>query len=222
MCCHAALFFLTCVDHPAAVVPASARTSWAGRDALLAALRSPRRAARVLLALAKGHWCRLSCRIRGVRFEAGRNLRVFGSLSIRGPGLVRFGNDVVVDMLVTPWTYTREAIIEIGNGVFLNGARFGCASRIAVDADSMIGESSLLDTNFHSTSRSRRHDDSVSVRVAPVAIGANVWIAAGAGVLPGTRIGDNSVVGFGAVCSGEYPADAIIAAPRAEVIRRID
>lgn len=210
------------MDRPAAIVPSSATAPLPGRSAFLSALHSPRKALRVLVALAKGHWCRLGCRIRGVRFEAGRNLRVFGSLSIRGPGLVRFGNDVVVDMVVTPWTYTTEAVIDIGHGVFLNGARFGCASRIAVGADSMIGESSLLDTNFHSTSRSRRHDDGVSVRVAPVVIGANVWIAAGAGVLPGTRIGDNSVVGFGAVCSGEYPADAIIAAPRAEVIRGID
>lgn len=197
-------------------------TSRADRNVLGAATRSPLRAGRVLLALAKGYWCRLSCRVRGVRFETGRNLRVFGRLSIRGPGVVRFGRDVVVDMTVTPWTYTENAVIEIGDGVFLNGSRFGCASRIAVGSQSMIGEASLLDTNFHSTARSRRHDESAHVRVAPVEIGTNVWIAAGAGVLPGTRIGDNSVVGFGAVCVGEYGADALIAAPRADVVKRLD
>lgn len=173
------------------------------------------------MALLKGHWCRLLCRVRGVRFEAGRNLRVFGTLSIRGPGVVRFGNNVVVDMTVTPWTYSSDARIDVGDGVFLNGARFGCALEISIGANSMVGESSILDTNFHSTSRQRRQRDA-SVRVAPVRIGENVWIAAHAGILPGTRIGDNSVVGFGAVCSGTYPADAVIAAPPARVVRAVE
>jgi acetyltransferase-like isoleucine patch superfamily enzyme len=190
------------------------------RDTFAAAVRHPQRAIRVLLALLKGQWCRISCRIRGVRFEAGKNLRVFGTLSVRGPGLVRFGRNVVVDMTVTPWTYDPRAVIDVGDDVFLNGARFGCAERIAIGPLSMVGESSLLDTNFHSTSSRRREQDAF-VRVAPVELGANVWVAAGACVLPGTRIGNNSVVGFGAVCSGDYPGDVVIAAPRATVVRQL-
>jgi maltose O-acetyltransferase len=48
-----------------------------------------------------------------------------------------------------------------------------------------------------------------------------VWIGAHAGILPGTRIGKNSVVGFGAVCSGEFPANVIIAGNPARVLRAI-
>src|SRR5262245_31578915 len=115
------------------------------------AVRSPRKAMRVCLALARGHWYKMSCRLRGVRFEAGRNLRVFGRLSIKGPGLVRFGDDVVVDMTVTPWTHDPDAVIDIGNGTFLNGAQFGCRRRIVVGPGSILAAVSIMDTNFHST-----------------------------------------------------------------------
>ena len=185
------------------------------------AVRSPRKAVRVLIALAKGHWYKNMCRLRGVRFEAGRNLRVFGRLSIRGPGLVRFGDDVVVDMTVTPWTYEKDAVIDIGDGTFLNGAQFGCADRIIVGAKSILASVAIMDTNFHATGINR-HGEAAQVKTAPVRIGANVWIAARAGILPGTTIGDNSVVGFGAVCSGEYPANALIGSPRAAVLRQLE
>jgi len=176
---------------------------------------------RVLVALAKGHWYRMSCRLRGVRFEAGRNLRVFGKLSIKGPGLVRFGDDVVVDMTVTPWTYDPDAVIDIGHGTFLNGAQFGCCRRIVVGPRSILAAASIMDTNFHSAEVDR-HQMEARVRIAPVHIGANVWVASRAGILPGTTIGDNSVVGFGAVCVGDYPANAVIGHSRATVLRGLE
>jgi acetyltransferase-like isoleucine patch superfamily enzyme len=176
---------------------------------------------RVLLALAKGHWYKMSYRLRGVRLEAGRNFRVFGKLSIKGPGLVRFGDDVVVDMTVTPWTYGPDAVIDIGDGTFLNGSQFGCGRHIVVGPRSILAAASIMDTNFHSTEIDR-HDAAARVRIAPVRIGANVWIASRAGILPGTTIGDNSVVGFGAVCVGDYPPNALIVAPRATVLRQLD
>src|SRR5262250_304943 len=83
-----------------------------------AAVRSPRKAGSVLAALAKGYWYKGISRLLGIRFYAGRNLRVFGTLWLKGPGIVRFGDDVVVDMVVTPWTYDRDAVIDIGDGTY--------------------------------------------------------------------------------------------------------
>jgi acetyltransferase-like isoleucine patch superfamily enzyme len=53
--------------------------------------------------------------------------------------------------------------------------------------------------------------------VAAVHIGENVWISDRAGILPGTRIGENSVVSFGALCGREYPANVIIVGNPAKV-----
>jgi acetyltransferase-like isoleucine patch superfamily enzyme len=55
------------------------------------------------------------------------------------------------------------------------------------------------------------------VRVAPVFIGENVWVAAGAVLLPGTSIGENSVVSAAAVCMRSFPANKVILGNPAKV-----
>jgi maltose O-acetyltransferase len=174
----------------------------------------------VALALARGQWLKWWLPLRGVRFESGKNLRVFGRLRVRGPGRVIFGDNVRIDMTVSPWTHDPGAVIRVGDGTFLNGTRFGCARLIEVGARSILADARIMDTDFHSIHR-ERHEDGAPVRVAPVRLEANVWVSAQAGILPGTTIGQNSVVGFGAVCAGEYPADSIIAGNPARPIRRI-
>jgi len=67
-------------------------------------LREPGVAIREGWAILKGIWCRAWCRVRGVQFRAGRNLRIDARLVIRGPGTVIFGDNVRVGMTVTPWT----------------------------------------------------------------------------------------------------------------------
>ncbi len=77
-----------------------------------------------------------------------------------------------------------------------------------------------MDTDFHSVGVDR-HDPTAPIRVAPVILEDNVWVAAQAGILPGTSIGANSVVGFGAVCAGVYPGNFVIAGNPAKVIKRL-
>jgi acetyltransferase-like isoleucine patch superfamily enzyme len=170
--------------------------------------------------LGKGWWYKITLPMRGVRFSAGRNLRVMGRLSVNGPGRVVFGDDVVIGMRVTPWTHTPEAEIRVGNRVFLNGTRFGCARSITLGDRVIVGESHVMDTDFHSI-QANRWDADAPVRVKPVVLEQNVWVGAAAGILPGTHIGADSVVGFGAVCSGSYPSGVIIAGNPAKVVRPI-
>lgn len=187
---------------------------------MLRALRSPGQAVRVLWWLAKGWWYKLSLPARGIRFTAGRNLRVQGSLSVNGPGRVVFGDDVVIGMHVTPWTHHADAEIRVGSQVFLNGTRFGCARSIVLGDRVIVGESHILDTDFHSVRRDR-HDAKAPIRVAPVVLERNVWVGASVGILAGTRIGEDSVVGFGAVCAGVYPSGVILAGNPARVVKPI-
>ncbi len=185
------------------------------------ALRHPGAAARLALSLLRGKAYVLWYRCIGIRFTAGKNLRVYGRLTIRGPGRVVFGDNVRVKMEVTPYTQTPEALIEIGDDSYLNGTRFSCAQLIRIGPRAILADARILDTDFHPVDPTRRHDPKGPVRIAPVIVDENVWIAAAAGILPGTQIGRNSVVGFGAVCSGVYPADALIAGNPAKVIRTL-
>ena len=56
----------------------------------------------------------------------------------------------------------------------------------------------------------------------PVEIGPGSWLGAGAIVLPGTRLGRNTVVGAGAVVRGDHPDHAVLAGVPAKVVRRYD
>jgi len=184
------------------------------------ALSNPGKATGILVGYAKGHLLRWRCRLSGQRVLGGKALCVFGRLEIRGPGTVEIGDGVIIEMHVTAFTYAPDAVIRIGPHCFLNGTRFGCAMDITIGRDSILGESHIFDTDFHSTA-ANRWDPSATVRKRPVTIANNVWVAANAGLLPGTTIGENSVVGFGAVCSGEYPSNVIIAGNPAKVVKAI-
>ena len=54
----------------------------------------------------------------------------------------------------------------------------------------------------------------------PVHIGENVWIGAGAVVVPGVTIGDNSVIGAGSVVTRDIPANVVAVGNPCRVLRR--
>lgn len=56
----------------------------------------------------------------------------------------------------------------------------------------------------------------------PVEIGPGSWLGAGAIILPGTRLGRNTVVAAGAVVRGEHPDHAVLAGVPARLVRRYD
>ncbi len=58
------------------------------------------------------------------------------------------------------------------------------------------------------------------LRVAPIRIESDVWIAARAVLAPGTEVGAGSVVGLGAVASGQIQPGVILAGNPAVVLRR--
>jgi len=181
------------------------------------ALREPGAAFLYALALLKGYWYRAKYRLLGRRFRAGSRLRVFGRLSVRGPGEVVFGDNVAMWHRVNAWTYSDDAQLVVGDNVMMSGTRFACAREIRVGKDSILADASIYDTDFHST-RVDRRSPSAPIRVAAVDIGNNVWIAAGAIILPGTTIGENSVVGAGSVCMRGFPANKVILGNPAKVV----
>lgn len=56
---------------------------------------------------------------------------------------------------------------------------------------------------------------------APVHIGKNCWIGAGALIMPGITIGDNSVIGAGSVVTKDIPANVVAVGNPCRVLREI-
>ena len=67
------------------------------------------------------------------------------------------------------------------------------------------------------------HDlkDRMVLSCKPVVIKDNVWIGACVTIMPGVTIGENAVIGGGAVVTKDVPANTIAAGVPAKVIREI-
>ncbi|WP_346780779.1 DapH/DapD/GlmU-related protein [Paenibacillus sp. PastF-2] len=57
---------------------------------------------------------------------------------------------------------------------------------------------------------------------APVTIGKNCWIGAGAVILPGISIGDNTVIGAGSIVTKDIPANVVAIGNPCKVLREIN
>ena len=87
-----------------------------------------------------------------------------------------------------------------------------------------IGDNTLIAPHCMITDANHNLDPNTPItqsgRTAqPVVIGNNVWLAAGAKVMPGVSIGDNAVVAAGAVVTKDVPANAIVGGVPATIIK---
>jgi acetyltransferase-like isoleucine patch superfamily enzyme len=116
-----------------------------------------------------------------------------------------------------------ESHLTIGNGVGISGAVIYCSNQITIGDYVNIGAGArIYDTDFHPLdAAARRSHDGSRIRTAPVRIGDDVWICAGATVLKGVTIGARFIVACGAVVAHDVPEDVIVAGIPARVIRSL-
>lgn len=111
-------------------------------------------------------------------------------------------------------------LVEIGHRTFVN---YDCVlldvARIEIGADCQIGPRVQLLCAKHPLDPDRRKAGWESG--APIKVGDNCWIGAGAIVLPGVELGANSVVGAGAVVTRDVPPGAVVAGNPARVLREV-
>ena len=191
------------------------------REKILRALRNPRRAWGTARGLIRGCLFTLWCRLFRPRIRIGRNLILGGRLEIRGPGQVVIGDYVQIGMQVTPYTYTPNALIHIGDRSFLNGTRLGCSERIDIGARSILAECRISDCDLHSVNPDHRNDPDY-IRARPVTIEENVWVTAQCIVLKGVTIGRNSTITANSVVRDNIPERSVAGGNPAIVWRTLD
>lgn len=122
---------------------------------------------------------------------------------------------------LTTWQFGDDAgHIEIGDYCLLcPGVRLDSASRICVGNNTMFASSAYVtDADWHDL-----YDRTRPIgNTAPVVLKDNVWIGDSVIVCKGVTIGENSVIGAGAVVAGDIPANVIAAGNPAKVIRELD
>jgi acetyltransferase-like isoleucine patch superfamily enzyme len=107
---------------------------------------------------------------------------------------------------------------KIGKNVFIN---FDCVfldlGGITIEDNVLIAPKVSLLSEGHPISPNERS----SLVPGPIHIKQNAWIGAGATILPGVTIGENSVVAAGAVVSKDVPANTVVGGIPAKVIKSI-
>lgn len=109
---------------------------------------------------------------------------------------------------------------RIGARVFINVGLVALdVAVITIGDDAQIGPNVQLLTPWHPVAGGPRRGKWEAAR--PITIGGNAWLGGGVIVLPGVTIGENTVVGAGAVVTADLPADVVAVGNPARVIRRL-
>jgi len=110
--------------------------------------------------------------------------------------------------------------IDIGDyTILLPGVRIASASRITVGKNCMFATNSYVsDADWHDVYDRTQAPGSTR----PVVIEDNVWVGDSAIVCKGVRIGENSVIGTGAIVTRDIPPNVIAAGNPAKVIKPLD
>ena len=129
------------------------------------------------------------------------------------------GRPVPDRVTIYPPFYTDHGLnLELAENVFINqGCTFLDHAGIRIATRVMIGPKVTFITTGHPVDPAERKH---YLTGAPIDVAENVWIGAGATILPGVSIGRDAVVAAGAVVADDVPEASLVAGPKADVVRR--
>jgi maltose O-acetyltransferase len=110
--------------------------------------------------------------------------------------------------------------IHVGQRTFINyGAVLLDVAAITIGDDVQVGPNVQFLTPTHPLDPGLRRAKYESAM--PINIGNNVWLGGGVIILPGVSIGDNTVVGAGAVVTKDLPGNVVAVGNPARIVRRL-
>ncbi|KOO48627.1 sugar O-acetyltransferase [Priestia koreensis] len=137
--------------------------------------------------------------------------------------LKKMFKEIGVDCYIEPPLHSNWGgkNVHFGNGVYANfNLTLVDDTDIYVGDNVMFGPNVIVSAGTHPIHPElRRKQAQFNV---PIHIGNNVWIGAQAVILPGVRIGDNSVIGAGSIVTKDIPANVVAVGNPCKVVREIN
>jgi acetyltransferase-like isoleucine patch superfamily enzyme len=171
----------------------------------------------------------------------GRGVTFGHGVVLRHPAKIRLGDGVVVDdLVVLDAKGAGNTGITVGKGVFLGrGTVLSCKDGDIVLGDHVnigffseifsgskveVGSHGLFAAQTYLVGGGHAFDGSAPVlrqdrKSLGIRLGENVWLGTGAKVLDGVTIGNDVVVGAGAVVNASLPDGAVAAGVPAKILR---
>lgn len=111
--------------------------------------------------------------------------------------------------------------VHLGNDVYIN---FNLS--LVDDSDIYIGDGVLIAPNVTIACGTHPIRPDIRCKQAqynlPIYIGNRVWIGANCVIMPGVKIGENSVIGAGSIVTKDVPANVIAVGNPCRILREID
>lgn len=159
--------------------------------------------------------------VRAQRLQEEYNATGVDDLVRRRELLVELLGEVGAEVTIRPPFYVDYGShISIGERVFANYGLVALdVAAITIGDDTQIGPNVQLLTPTHPVEPGPRRDKWEGG--AAITIGRNVWLGGGVVVCPGVSIGDDTVVGAGAVVTKDLPAGVVAVGNPARVVRTL-
>jgi acetyltransferase-like isoleucine patch superfamily enzyme len=154
---------------------------------------------------------RITSELNALAVESNEQVnRVFGEL---------INQPVDETLFLIPPFYTDFGHnIRIGKNVFVNHAcTFMDRGGITLEDNVLVGPKVNLITTNHPTEPGQRR----STISLPIVLKQGAWIGANVTVMPGVTIGENAIVGAGAVVTKNVAANTIVAGVPARVVKHL-
>ncbi|MFG2441421.1 DapH/DapD/GlmU-related protein [Nocardia fluminea] len=128
------------------------------------------------------------------------------------------GRPLPAGLTIYPPFYTDHGLnLDLGERVFINqGCTFLDFAGIRLGRGVMVGPKATFITMGHPVDPEERRR---FLTGAPIDVADNVWIGAGAMILPGVSIGRDAVIAAGAVVADDVPASSLVSGAKATVRR---
>jgi acetyltransferase-like isoleucine patch superfamily enzyme len=173
------------------------------KEKITKAKSDPSEAGLYLLSLLRGKFYTLRCNIFSSRIQIGSRFRLRSKIHIQGPGTVIIGDDVTADLsflkIPSIITHTKESRVIIGNGTYLGGARISCVGSVEIGKEALLGSTTIIDSDIIPNDSITIDSEWIKIHVSPIRIGSYFWSGTNAFILKGTKIGDECVLGAGAM-----------------------
>lgn len=155
--------------------------------------------------------------------QLGKGCRFEGWIEIpQRNGRIMLSDRVYV-CRTTTWTVLDGATLSLGNGAFIGpGVMISAHRGIRVGNDSLVAEYVSIYDNEHVWSDIHKPIREQGYATNVCNIGNGCWVGAGARILMGGSLGDDCILGAGAVLKKPLPSGVVAAGVPASIIKHRD